>query len=59
MTQDWYASIVAAGDCTMTVSGMKKVFALETVQGQGLNTTVTKDEYVVVNDIIASPFEPK
>jgi hypothetical protein len=43
----------------MTVSGMKKLFALETVHGQGLNTIVTKDEYVVINGIIATPFESK
>jgi hypothetical protein len=51
-----YASSVAVGDCIMTVSGIEKVSALETVQGQGLYTIVTEDEYVVVNGIIASPF---
>ena len=50
------ASMVMAGDCIMTVSGMERVSAVETVQGQGLYTIVTKDEYVVVNGIIASPF---
>jgi Hint module len=53
---DVYASSVAVGDCIMTVSGMEEVSAVETVQGQGLYTIVTKDEYVVVNGIIASPF---
>jgi Hint module len=51
-----YASSVAVGDCIMTVSGMEKVSAVETVQGQGLYTIVTEEEYVVVNGIIASPF---
>ena len=51
-----YASSVTVGDCIMTVSGEEKVSAVETVQGQGLYTIVTKDEYVVVNGIIASPF---
>jgi Hint module len=51
-----YASSVAVGDCIMTVSGMEEVSAVETVHGQGLYTIVTKEEYVVVNGIIASPF---
>jgi Hint module len=53
---DVYASYVAVGDCIMTVSGMEEVSAVETVQGQGLYTIVTMEEYVVVNGIIASPF---
>jgi Hint module len=53
---DVRASSVTVGDCIMTVSGMEEVSAVETVQGQGLYTIVTKDEYVVVNGIIASPF---
>jgi hypothetical protein len=53
---DVYASSVTVGDCIITVSGMEKVSAVETVQGQGLYTVVTKEEYVVVNGIIASPF---
>jgi hypothetical protein len=51
-----YASSVAVGDCIMTVSGMEEVSGVETVQGQGLYTIVTGEEYVVVNGIIASPF---
>jgi Hint module len=51
-----YASSVAIGDCIMTVSGMEEVSAMEIVQGQGLYTIVTMEEYVVVNGIIASPF---
>jgi Hint module len=53
---DVYASSVTVGDCIMTVSGMEEVSAVETVQGEGLYTIVTKEEYVVVNGIIASPF---
>jgi hypothetical protein len=53
---DVYASSVTVGDCIMTVSGMEEVTAVETVQGQGLYTIVTGEEYVVVNGIIASPF---
>jgi hypothetical protein len=44
------------GDCVMTVSGEERVSAVEVVPGQGLYTIVTKEEYVVVNGIIASPF---
>jgi Hint module len=51
-----YASSVTAGDCIMTVSGMEEVSAVETVQGQGVYTIVTNEEYVVVNGIMASPF---
>ena len=32
------------------------VSSVETVQGKGLYTVVTKEEYVVVNGIFASPF---
>jgi hypothetical protein len=53
---DVYASSVTVGDCIITVSGMEEVSAVETVQGQGLYTIITKEEYVVVNGIIASPF---
>jgi Hint module len=53
---DIYASSMTVGDCIMTVSGMEEVPAVEMVQGQGLYTIATKDEYVVANGIIASPF---
>jgi predicted extracellular nuclease len=51
-----YASSVSVGECVMTVSGEDMVSTVETVQGKGLYTVVTKEEYVVVNGIIASPF---
>jgi predicted extracellular nuclease len=51
-----YASSVSVGDCVMTVSGEDMVSTVETVQGKGLYTVVTKEEYVVVNGIVASPF---
>jgi Hint module len=51
-----YASSVNVGDCVMTVSGEDMVSTVETVQGKGLYTVVTKEEFVVVNGIIASPF---
>jgi predicted extracellular nuclease len=51
-----YASSVSVGDCVMTISGEDMVSTVETVQGKGLYTVVTKEEYVVVNGIVASPF---
>lgn len=51
-----YASGVSVGDCIMTVSGEEKVSMVEKVQGEGVYTIVTNEEYVVVNGIIASPF---
>ena len=51
-----YAKHVNVGDCVMTVSGEERVSAVGVVQGQGLYTVVTKQEYIVVNGIIASPF---
>jgi hypothetical protein len=51
-----YASSVSVGECVMTVSGEDMVSTVETVRGKGLYTVVTKEEYVVVNGIIASPF---
>ena len=51
-----YASSVSVDDCVITVSGRDTVSTVETVQGKGLYTIVTKEEFVVVNGIIASPF---
>ena len=51
-----YAKDVNAGDCVMTTSGEERVVAVGVVPGQGLYTIVTKEEYLVVNGIIASPF---
>jgi Hint module len=51
-----YAKDVKVGDCVMTVSGKERVSAVGFILGQGLYTIVTKQEYVVVNGIIASPF---
>jgi Hint module len=51
-----YASQVHVGKCIMTVSGEERVSAVETVQGEGVYTAVTQEEFIVVNGIIASPF---
>ena len=51
-----YASQVSVGDCIQTVSGEQKVSKVALVRGEGVYTIVTKEEYIVVNGIIASPF---
>jgi Hint module len=51
-----YASKVSVGNCIQTVSGEEKVSMVESVRGEGVYTIVTKEEFIVVNGIIASPF---
>ena len=51
-----YASKVCVGECIMTVSGEERVSAVESVRGEGVYTIVTKEEFIVVNGVIASPF---
>ena len=51
-----YASKVTVGDCIQTVSGQEMVSKIDLVRGEGIYTIVTKEEYIVVNGIIASPF---
>jgi Hint module len=51
-----YASEVAVGDCINTVSGQDVVDSVEAVQSEGVYTVITKEEFIVVNGIIASPF---
>jgi Hint module len=51
-----YASEVAVGDCINTVSGQDVVVSVEAVQSEGVYTVITKEEFIVVNGIIASPF---
>ena len=38
------------------MSGEEKVTEVERIQGSGVYTIVTNEEYLVVNGIIASPF---
>ena len=51
-----YASEVSVGSCIQTVSGEEKVSMVESLRGEGVYTIVTKEEFVVVNGIIASSF---
>ena len=51
-----YASAVSVGECIMTVTGQEVVSSVAVVEGKGVYTIVTKEEFIVVNGIIASPF---
>ena len=51
-----YASAVSVGECIMTVTGQEIVSSVTVVEGEGVYTIVTKEEFIVVNGIIASPF---
>ena len=50
------ASQVTVNDCVMTVVGEERVSTVSTILAEGLYTIVTKEEFVVVNGIITSPF---
>jgi hypothetical protein len=51
-----YASKASVGDCIQTISGQETITAIETIQGNGVYTVVTTEEFIVVNGIIASSF---
>jgi Hint module len=51
-----YASQVTVNDCVTTVSGEESVSSVGTTMAEGLQTLVTKEEFVIVNGIISSPF---
>jgi len=50
------ASAVESGMCLMSTSGMESVEKVATVQGRGVYSVVTEEEFVVVNGFVASPF---
>ena len=51
-----YASQVTGSDCVTTVAGEERVSSVETIMAEGLYTIVTKEEFFLVNGIVASPF---
>jgi hypothetical protein len=51
-----YASQVSVNDCVMTVTGEERVSTVGTIVAEGLQTIVTKEEFIVVNGIVSSPF---
>jgi hypothetical protein len=50
------ASSVEPGMCLVGTSGSATVESTKTVQGRGIYTVVTEEEFVVVNGFVASPF---
>jgi len=42
---------VQAGDCLRTVDGAEKMVSVSVVEGQGVYSLVTKEEFVVVNGV--------
>ena len=50
------AAQVVVGSCLKTVSGPEEIVAVNSVESRGLYTIVVKEEFVVVNGIVASPF---
>jgi hypothetical protein len=50
------ASSVEAGMCLVSTSGSQSVESVKTVQGHGIYSVVTEEEFVVVNGFVASPF---
>ena len=50
------AAKIAVGDCLATVEGESRVIDVSESPGAGVYSIVTKEEYLVVNGIVASPF---
>ena len=51
-----YRFLSVTRDCIMTINGQEKVSSVKVVRGEGFYTIVTNEEYLLVNDIISSPF---
>ena len=47
---------VEVGACIQTTDGMSPVVAVNMVEERGIYTVVTKEKFIVVNGIVASPF---
>ena len=50
------ATRVRSGDCLVTVSGKDRVDRIQPYNGIGVYTVVTSADYIIVDDVIASPF---
>jgi len=50
------AGKVAVGSCLQTVDGAEKVVSNKVIEAHGLFSIVLKEEFVVVNGVVASPF---
>ena len=53
------ASKIVSESCIITVSGQEVVAAVDKVVDKGLYTVVTREDLIVVNGIVASPFAVK
>ena len=51
-----YASQVSVKDCIMTATGEEEVSSIGMALAEGAYTLVVKEEFIIVNGIIASPF---
>mmetsp|Transcript_10135 Transcript_10135/g.24332 ORF Transcript_10135/g.24332 Transcript_10135/m.24332 type:complete len:240 (-) Transcript_10135:123-842(-) len=51
-----FAKSVGAGSCLLTVNGDEKVESVIKTRKQGVYTAVTREEFIVVNGVIASPY---
>ena len=51
-----YAGSLKQGDCLRTVDGDEEVMSVKTVQGKGLYSVVTMNEFPVISGVVASPF---
>ena len=50
------ASSLEAGDFVTTISGPEEILSITALTSRGIYTAVTTNEYVIVNDFVASPF---
>jgi Hint module len=51
-----YARDVVIGDCIYTTHGVEQVVRIIHTTAEGIHTVVTKEEFIVVNGVVASPF---
>jgi hypothetical protein len=51
-----YASNININDYVNTINGIQKISNINIIEDNGIYTVVTNNEFLVVNDIIASPF---
>jgi hypothetical protein len=50
------AKNIKVGMCIVSISGPEKVSSIESVQGYGLYTIITNEEFIVVNGFVVSPY---
>jgi hypothetical protein len=53
---DVSAQELVLGDCIFTVDGKENILNIDPVVLNGVYTAITNDTYIVVNDIVVSPF---